>query len=614
MARGRLFVVIQVAFGLAYIGAGSHVAYGQTGLDRPGISLGLPGLNILGLVKTSPTSINLGSQGLNATLPGISAAGVITTTPAALGLNNQGLAANGPAISGVITAAPATVSLNDKGLNATVPATNIAGLVATTAPTSVSLSSSGLSTTVSSLDVAGVVTTTPTSASLGSNGLNVTVSSVNVAGLVTTTPTSLSLNDKGLNVTVSGVSVAGLVSVSPTSVGLDSKGLDVTLPAVNVADVVAVGSTTLSLNGSGATVALPDIKVGGQSLWTLPVRDVINHVSPVAQLFAGMGSAEAFGPVEQLLNSLAFGNDAPSACASVDASALGPLPTADISVWNAVTVGRTEHGGYQVGGGNGAPCGSTMGFQTTERAQLPGVMWDASSAFGFKKGSFHMGFSGGATESDTQVRATAALRDAGVVQAGSTRMQAWSASGFSLLTNDNWYAGTAFGGAWGRTESMNFVLGSESDYDTSTFVGAGFLGTVIPLTETVRFDVRSTLSFQRTVADAHVDSLGLVYGDHTIESADAVLSGRLFGVFRHDDMTIRPFIQAGITHHLSYSNQLEINGIVFNLREDDTSLFAATGLDFEISNTLQLSLGVRHDRSSDYESVTGRFGLSLRLN
>ncbi len=77
-----------------------------------------------------------------------------------------------------------------------------------------------------------------------------------------------------------------------------------------------------------------------------------------------MGSAEAFASVDQLLNGLAFGNDAPSACAAVDASTLGPLPTADISAWNALAVTRTDHDGYRISGENGASCGSTLPFQT----------------------------------------------------------------------------------------------------------------------------------------------------------------------------------------------------------------------------------------------------------
>jgi len=516
-----------VALVLAYI-AGSDAAFGQTAHEPRGMKIGLPGLNIPGIVTTSPTSLDLSGKGLNATLPGISAAGLISTTPAAA-----------------------------------------------------SLSGRGLSTTLPGISAAGLVTTTPASASLSRSGVSATLPSANVAGLVSLSSASVTLNSSGLSATLPGANVADLVFLSPTSVSLTEKGTAVTLPNVDVG-----GKTLLS---------------GGQ-------------IAPIAQLFASIGSAEAFAPVEHLLNGLAFGDNASPGCTNAESSALEPLPASSIWAWNAGTFGSTDHDGYRVNSHNGASCGSTLPFQTTQRTVLPGVVWDASTALGLKQGTLHLGLSGGAMETNTQLSPTAALRDAGITQGGAARLRSWSVGGFSLLTADNWYAGSALGSAWGRTESQNFVLGSDSEYGTSTFVAAGFLGTIVPLTETLRFDVRGTLSHQRTVGEAHADSVGLVYGDHTIEATDAMLSGRLFGVFRQDEMTIRPFIQAGVTHHLSYSNQLEIDGIAFTLQEADTSVFGAAGLDFEISNTLQLSVGVRHDRSPDLESVTGRFGFSLRLN
>jgi hypothetical protein len=672
MARGRPVVVVQVAFALASIVAGSHVAFGQTGHSPLGIRLGLPGINIPGVITTSPTSLNLGSQGLGAALPGVSAVGVVTTNPAALSLSEKGLNVNLPEVNagGLVSAAPAAISLTDKGVKTDLPGANVAGFVKTT-PGVVSLNDKSLSASLPGVDVArDLVSVSQSSVNLNKDGLKTDLPGVNVArDLVSVSKSSVSLNKEGLKADLPGVNAAGgLISVSKSALSLDNKGLNANLPAVSIADTIAISGSSvtlnkeglkaglpgvnvadtitvskslvslgkaglqaelpavtagdavsippvlLAINDKGASTKLPDITVGGKSLWSLPGGDVINHVSPITQLFANIGSAEAFASVDQLLNGLAFGNDAPSACAAVDASTLGPLPTADISVWNALAVARTDHDGYRINGENGVSCGSTLPFQTMERTQLPGVLWDASSAFGFKKGTFHMGFSGGATESDTQIKASAALRDAGIERAGSNRMRAWSVSSFSLLTMEKWYAGSAFGSAWGRTESQNFVLGSDSDYDTSTFVAAGFVGTIIPLTEAARFDVRGTLSYQRTVGEAHADSLGLAYSDHTIAAADAMLSARLFGIFRHDGMTIRPFIQAGITHHLSYNNHLEIDGVAFTMQEADTTIFTATGLDFEIDRTLQVSVGVRHEQSPDAESVTGRFGLSLRLN
>jgi hypothetical protein len=582
MARGRPVVVIQVAFVLAHIEAGSHAAFGQTLHNPRGIGIALPGLNIPGIVTTTPTSLSLSGKGLNTTLPGVSAAGLLTTTPASVSLGGAGLSTTLPGISavGLVTTTPASASLSRSGVSATLPSANVAGL-ASLSSASVSVNGGGLNATLPSANVAGLVSLSAASVSLNGNGLNATLPGANVAGLVSLSAASVGLNGNGLNATLPGVNVAGLVSLSPTSAGLTDKGAAVTIPKVD-----ATGQTIVS---------------GGQ-------------VAPIAQLFASLGSAEAFAPVEQLLNGLAFGDDAPPGCTNTESSALAPSPAANISIWNAATFGRTDHDGYRVSAGDGASCGSTLPFETTQRTQLPGVVWDASTAFGLKKGTLHLGLSGGATETNTQIRPTAALRDAGITQGGAARLTSWSIGGFSLLTANNWYAGTAVGSAWGRVESQNFLLGSDSDYGTSTFVAAGFVGTIVPLTEALRFDVRGTLTYQRTVGEAHVDTFGMVYGDHTIAAADAMLSGRLFGIFRQGSLTWRPFVQAGVTQHLQYDNQLEVGGVNFIYQEADTSVFAATGLDLEISNALQFSMGVRQDYSRDSETFTGRLGFTARFN
>jgi hypothetical protein len=215
-------------------------------------------------------------------------------------------------------------------------------------------------------------------------------------------------------------------------------------------------------------------------------------------------------------------------------------------MWGSNTVGTTEHDGYQLRDGESAECGAPLPFKALEKTSLPGILWDASSVFGLQRGTLHLGLTGGVTDTETQIRANGAWLDAGITQAGAARLTSTSVGSFSLLTAGNWYAGSAIGSAWGRSENRNFLLGSSSDYDTSSFVAAGIVGTIVPVTGNIRFDVRGTLAYQRTAADAHVDTLGIAYGGHTIESTDATLSGRLFTIHRQNDLTIRPHAPPGL--------------------------------------------------------------------
>ena len=315
----------------------------------------------------------------------------------------------------------------------------------------------GIGIALPSLNLPGIVTTSPTSLNLSGQGLKTTLPSISAAGLISTTPASVNLSGRGLSTTPPGISAAGLVTTTPASASLNSSGLSATLPGANVADLVSLSPASVSITEKGTAVTLPAVDVGGKTLLSG------GQIAPIAQLFASIGSAEAFAPVEQLLNALAFGDNASPGCTNAESSALEPLPAANIGTWNAATFGSTDHDGYRVNAHSGASCGSTLPFQTTHRTQLPGVVWDASTALGLKKGTLHLGLSGGAMETNTQLSPTAALRDAGITRGGAARLRSWSVGGFSLLTGDNWYAGTAVGSAWGRTESQNFVLGSDSE-------------------------------------------------------------------------------------------------------------------------------------------------------
>ncbi len=562
MARGRPFVIFQAALVLGCVASGSNVAFGQSVFDLTGGTKS----NLLGISLQSVSGLTGGSSGgATVVLPGVT-------------------------LGGLGTIAPASVNLSRAGASVVTPSVNLAGITAIS----------------------------PSSLGVSSSGVAVVTPGISVANLAAVTPASVGVSRNGIAVATPGVAVAGLASVGQATIGLSSAGVSVALPNVNVAGI-SVSATPLNVSlAGGPLLEVPAVAVGlgGLGGLTLPgggIGDILNQSTASTQMLANIGNAEAMAPVEQLLNGFAFGDPA-SEGGCANAGALTPLAGSNVWMWNASTVRSRDHDGYRVHSADGADCGSTLPLHTQEPARLPGFLWDASSAFRLKTGKLHRGFSGGATETDTQVKSSAALRDAGFSRAGSLQLRSWSAGAFSLLTMKHWYAGSAIGGAWGQADSQNFVVGSASDYDTTTYVAAGFIGTIVPVTETLRFDLRATLSYQRTIGDSHVDTLGLAYGDHTIQSADAALSGRLFGVFRHGDVVIRPFVQAGVTQHLSYDNQLTIDGVAYALHEADTSIFAASGVDFQIARTLQFSVGVRHEASEDFESWAGRIGFSARLN
>ena len=381
----------------------------------------------------------------------------------------------------------------------------------------------------------------------------------------------------------------------------------------------------LLINLPGITIVLPDLPaVNALGAGVLGV--VLDQVSWVSQTLSNTANQALLAPVQQVLDNLVSGGGPGAASSSGGpsgsstgggANGMAALPLSNLWMWNAAIFGTSNHGGYQfrAGSGDNVITGTTLEVRTNQRSDMPGVLWDASTHVGLRPGTLHFGVNGGIAESDLDVRANGALRSLGITQAGVGNLKSWAAGGFALLTTRAWYTGAAAGGSWGRAETENFVTGARSDYDGSSFTSALFAGTILPvLSDDVRLDLRATLGYQRTVGDAHSDTAGIIYGDHVVETFDGSLSARLFAVARLPSFTLRPYVQAGVVHRFHYLNELRIQGIDFSFDDADTSAFFAGGLDFDINGALQLSAGVRYDRSTDYDSLAGRIGLLLKLN
>jgi hypothetical protein len=423
------------------------------------------------------------------------------------------------------------------------------------------------------------------------------------------------IDPKGQGPTIIGNPKEGTVTVSLPKGGLPNVDLlfkpprDLGLPK---------GDVLLLVNLPGISIVTPNLtKLAGLGSGVLGT--LLDQLAPVNDLFAAKTGLNLISPVEQLIDSLtAIDADKPNGPPSIHqgSTPIEPLPISNLWMWNAVTFGSGSHGGfsYTAQYGDSVATGKTLPITSSDRAELPGIIWDATQEFGLKSGTLHFGLIGGVAESDLEIEGDATLRSLGVTDAGRASLRSWSVGGFALLTTKSWYAGTAIGGSWGESEGKNFVVGTTSDYDVSCFTSALFLGTIVPLTDYARLDFRGTIGYQHTLGEAHEDSIGIDYSDHVIEAATGSLSARLFGVIRDGNVTARPYVQGGLAHRMHYDNALDIAGVGFTFTDADTSLFAAGGIDFEINRIVQLSLGVRQDHSPDFDSTSGRVGLLITID
>jgi outer membrane autotransporter protein len=81
-----------------------------------------------------------------------------------------------------------------------------------------------------------------------------------------------------------------------------------------------------------------------------------------------------------------------------------------------------------------------------------------------------------------------------------------------------------------------------------------------------------------------------------------------------DSYNIRPFVQSGLTHRFSYENELTIDGEDFAFDDDDTSVFARAGFDFDLGKSTQAYLAVRGDASEDFQAIAAQVGVTFRLD
>ena len=114
--------------------------------------------------------------------------------------------------------------------------------------------------------------------------------------------------------------------------------------------------------------------------------------------------------------------------------------------------------------------------------------------------------------------------------------------------------------------------------------------------------------------DAYADSAGVGYGVSHTGSLTGVLSGRLFSKFDVNEVTLRPFVQAGVSERFQNRNEMSVGGTVFKYDDARTAGFARAGLDMDIGPAMQTYIAVRSDFSRDSWAVGGQVGISIKLN
>jgi hypothetical protein len=281
----------------------------------------------------------------------------------------------------------------------------------------------------------------------------------------------------------------------------------------------------------------------------------------------------------------------------------------NLGVFAVSGISYTAHDGFKTTSQGAHSTGPA--FDILNTGVTAGVRYDVSQAMGLAQKSVIVGAFGNYTRSDISI--TAPLADTGLSPGdGKTAVDSLAGGAYAVVTAGRLYM---LGIGAYSTGTPNFFNNQASTTQNTTgFVSSGAVGTVLPLAGRFNADLRATLSYSSSSLDSSVGTGGVFISQGKVEDLTGSLSVKVFYMERWGAWTVRPFAQAGVAEHLTYTNQVAVDNILYKFTEDPTSFTGRVGFDFEHDELLQSFLALKGDVSSDRTTVSGQVGLTLKLN
>ena len=295
-----------------------------------------------------------------------------------------------------------------------------------------------------------------------------------------------------------------------------------------------------------------------------------------------------------------------------DHTALAPIsvstPGAIDSLFMVSGYKALRHDGFDISSSFAPVDGKTPGFDEQNYGLTVAGRFDGSELLGAAPHSVTLGVLGNYTHTDIDVDGV------GGGKGGSADIDSWSVGAYGLVTDGGKYGLVTVVGTFGSPQTSNFVIPAEAEFNNFAFATSAVAGVLIPMGGTTKLDLRGGLNYIYGESDDYRDSAGILFSDGLLEEFSGTVSARLFSVMHFDSYNIRPFIQSGLTHRFSYENELTIDGVDFSFDDDDTSVFARAGFDFDIGKSTQAYLAVRGDASEDFQAIAAQVGVTFRLD
>jgi hypothetical protein len=276
-----------------------------------------------------------------------------------------------------------------------------------------------------------------------------------------------------------------------------------------------------------------------------------------------------------------------------------------LSAFTVSGLSHLRHQGFEIS----TPGESFRGpaFDTLTYGLTTGVRWDGSDALGLSPNTLTFGAFGNYSTSNVDIGAEAA----GLL--GKADVESFGVGGYALYNLRPFYLLGVFAHSWTHAETDNARNGVGFDQDGTGHVASAGAGTIVPLGGGLDVDLRLGVNMIHGSFEDYWDSGGSVYQDASVHETSGTGSAKLFFSQRLDDTIFRPFAQAGFSRRFSGENTVTVDGAEFRYDDSDLAAFGRIGIDIDHGESFQSYFALRGDASSDYEAISGQFGVTFKL-
>lgn len=252
---------------------------------------------------------------------------------------------------------------------------------------------------------------------------------------------------------------------------------------------------------------------------------------------------------------------------------------------------------------------ATPGFQSDSYGGTVGTRFDGSALFGLTPDTLTLGVFGNYTQSDLTLGVSPAAAQAGLNKSARGEMESYGLGSYALLTAGQFYGLGIFSHAWSTPEVENYVNNTTSRYDARSISWSGNVGMLFPLGQHLTADLRGGLTFNQTKGDDYRD-----YTNSYTHDLGAIASAKVFFKQSVEGVTLRPFVQGGVSQRLHYRNEITYRGVDYKFDEDgNTGAFGRTGIDWDFG-MVQSYIAVGGDVSASTGSFNAQMGVTFKLD